>query len=168
MNLKSLFNSVESVDFATDFSVLSGFRIFQDALQDNEILQVFIGHLNRYPSQQNQVLDHVLSLAQKEADPNFQHPDDVALAAYLHILSKVNYALAYTAAESLAKMENLWWSKRIATSIVESMKTRQEFVFAKSSMTLHSVSTSMATTSTIFHSHEIDLREVQIFQGKAS
>jgi hypothetical protein len=123
MNLSKVFEKIESVRFAIDFTVISGFNIFQIALEENKTLRQLVSALKRKPGHKDRVLERLIALLQADHAREFQHPNDVALAAYLFVLYKADTAMAYSVAEMLLGYQNLWWARRLAEHIVGTTKT---------------------------------------------
>lgn len=65
------------------------------------------------------VAQRVAALAAAEFDRKFEHPHDVALSAYLMVLSeKADPEMVAKAAAAVATAPNLWWSAGIAFELV--------------------------------------------------
>jgi hypothetical protein len=125
MRLRDLFTEIESTRYSVNYTVISGFRVFQNALDEDATLRKLIEHLKVEPSDQNKVVDRLRSLLRSPHEPDLQHPFDVALAAYLFVLSRTNYTAAYECAKVLAQEANLWWARRVANMLVETMSTAE-------------------------------------------
>lgn len=123
MNLSKIFEHIESVHFAIDFTVLSGFKVFQRALEENSMVQQLIDDMKRYPTHNNRVLERLIVLLQADHPAEFQHPDDIAISAYLFGLNKADPYLGLNVAEKLSSFHNLWWAHYVAESILETIKT---------------------------------------------
>jgi hypothetical protein len=123
MKLTKTFEYIESLQFAINFSVISGYRIFQQALEEDEMLRALIDYAKRSVTKEARVVNRLRQLAEVKTDPDIEHPHDIALAAYLFVLSKVDAISAYVAAKELPRLPNLWWTQRLAKTVVESMST---------------------------------------------
>jgi len=118
-----LFKHIESVDFTTDFTVISGFKVFQQALDKSDVLRQLINSLKAHPPRKKKMLERLICLLGSSNDPEQLHPYDIAIAVYLYALSKVDIILAFETARKLCEIPNLWWARRLANAVLDSMKT---------------------------------------------
>jgi hypothetical protein len=119
MTLSDLLEQIESVHFAAQMNIFSGFRSFRRALADHEYVDALMDHLKRHPHDNERVFQRFLDLLDKNERPEFLHPYDPALACYLWVLGETNPRLAYSAVEHALRTPRLWWARRLAQYIVE-------------------------------------------------
>ena len=117
--MSGLFDVIESSEFKFQLSVLSGLSSVLVALHRDEVVQRLIEHLRAAPETGIRVLERVKVLAGRNPMPEYMHPYDEALAAYLYALSKTDIDLTHQAADLIAQGSGLWWAKRMASYLVE-------------------------------------------------
>ena len=125
MKLLQLFRQIESVEFEVIFTVIENPRVFMRALEENDTLAALIANMQKRPAGKVKVLNRLLSLASTQSDIQYQHQHDIALTAYLFVLSVVDYPMAYITATLLKLLPNVWWAGRLANKIIESMETAE-------------------------------------------
>src|SRR5258708_21962644 len=121
MNLTKAFKKIESVSFAIEFSVISGFKVFQRALEENKTLLSLIADLRQRPERKDRVLERLIAVLQAEHSAEYQHPNDIPIAAYLFVLYRADPFMALGIARQLTNIQNLWWARLLAQSIVDAM-----------------------------------------------
>lgn len=60
------------------------------------------------------IFDRLIDLAERPIDPACENPWDMALAAYLFLLSTADGDLASKAADVVLGCSNCWWSRKLA------------------------------------------------------
>src|SRR5262249_40792507 len=93
-----LFAAVEGPPLSAHLNVASGFPQFLRALESRPEVQALLKHL-RTREDTVDLLLRVLDLVSAPSDPQYEHPHDVALAAYLWVLSVSDPSSAKVAAE---------------------------------------------------------------------
>jgi hypothetical protein len=119
MELKALFEQVESVQFSIQVDIASGFRVFQRALEESDIAQSLVRHLQKHPEDRRKTFERLITLLDANDQPEYAHPYDAALAGYLHALNKTDPILAVLASQFVLKTPTLWWAKKLAGQILE-------------------------------------------------
>jgi hypothetical protein len=119
MELKPLLERIESVQFATQVDIASGFRVFQRALEKSEFAQSLARYVQEHPQSKQGVYRRLLELLEMNDQPDYAHPYDPALAGYLYVLNRSDPALADMAARRILQTPQLWWAKRLANHILE-------------------------------------------------
>jgi len=116
MTLLKLFAALESMEFANEVSVASSKRMFVNAVSRTG---QFADLCERSKSAEvaSHVLGRIAALCQLEVDYRYQHPQDVALAAYLLALSASGSSACPTACEVILGARQTWWAKRIAAEL---------------------------------------------------
>ncbi len=116
-SLHDLMDTVESIEFDAQMSVFSGFNSFLRALNENStITQIKQLLANSRPKYAKIVL-RVIDLLAESTDPQFAHPNDVAIASYLYVLSS-SKEFSVLAAEKVLLVSNFMWAKRLAETIL--------------------------------------------------
>ena len=119
MELMPLLKQIESVQFAAQVDIASGFRVFQRALEKNEFVHSLLRYVQEHPQRQQKVYQRLLELLEMNDQPDYAHPYDPALTAYLYVLNAVDSALADSAAQRLLQTPQLWWAKKLASQILQ-------------------------------------------------
>jgi hypothetical protein len=114
MNLNDVFSQIESPVFAARLSVVSGFSRFYDALSTDETAKALGDLLLHMPNDAVILFTRLNDLLTKNREPDFAHPYDVAIAAYLFALARVDQNLTAIAAQKIIHTPRLWWAKRMA------------------------------------------------------
>lgn len=117
MNLTDFFDNIESRHFAGNLRILSGFKVVLLVLQDDETLKQLVVHLQTAPEHQQVVLQHLLDLLTANDQPQYAHPFDAAIAAYLYALSQVDVELSQRAISAILETPQLWWARRLARQL---------------------------------------------------
>lgn len=128
MKLVELLKQIESVQFDTYLNSLSGFKIFLISLQNSELIKHLIQETRFSSAKQEIVLKRLMALLEQEANPSYTHPQDTAIAAYLYVLDGSNATeLVRAVAEGVKNVPNLWWSRMVATNIIQKLSTTISF-----------------------------------------
>jgi hypothetical protein len=115
-SLHDLMNTVESIEFDANMSVFSGFNSFLRALSKNETIIQLKQLLVESPIE-HEILAHLINLLGEDVDPQFAHPKDVPIAAYLYVLS-FSKEFPLLAIEKVLQTPNLTWAKRLAETMM--------------------------------------------------
>jgi hypothetical protein len=119
MNLNDYFDAVEGSAFDANINILSGFSTMLRALANDEILQGLVSELRESPAHKQLVFQRLLELLPQNPNPDYAHPHDVAVAAYLYVLNQADVELGHRAAEEILSTPKLWWARRLARHILE-------------------------------------------------
>lgn len=114
-----IFRQIESAQFAWELG-LSGSRARAvEALIQLPQTKGLLVVLREDPDAAYDVANRFVALIQREIDPQYTHPADAAIAAYLRALDILNPALASALAPMAAHhRENLWWSVPVVDSLL--------------------------------------------------
>ena len=82
-SLHDLMNTVESIEFDAQMSVFSGFRSFLKALTEDKTVKELQHSIVKSHDEEIIILNRLTALLEELADPQYAHPKDVAIAAYL-------------------------------------------------------------------------------------
>jgi hypothetical protein len=119
MTLNDLLEQIESVHFAAQMNIFSGFRSFRRALVDHEYVNALMDYLRQHPHEIERVFQRFLDLLEKNDRPEFLHPYDPALACYLWVLGETSPRLVSLAVEQALRTPRLWWARKLAQHILE-------------------------------------------------
>lgn len=121
MNLEELFRKIEGSYFSANINVVSGFKVLLLALREDELLKELIGVLRESPENKQIVLERLASLLNKNDHPEYAHPYDAAITAYLYVLSQTDNLLTQQAIEHILQTPRLWWAAKLAKHLQETV-----------------------------------------------
>ncbi len=98
--------------------IASGFQAFRLFMEENEKVQE-LNTLSFAHGAAVEIYNRILDIAGMDFDREYRHPQDVALATYLSVLSARNQFLAQKAAEAVRSVENTRWSHLMVEGIEE-------------------------------------------------
>lgn len=115
---RDLRESVEGHDVAAQVNLASGLR---HALRILRRLPQYV-RLREWceaDGGRGDLLVRVLHLVARRSDLRYEHPDDVAVLAYMHALSRLDREVAkFAAYEVLDSGPNLWWARRFSDDLL--------------------------------------------------
>ncbi len=110
---EQLFEKLESDRFSATINVVSGLNQFvRDLSWSAEVQEVLVGIQSS--TDLLEIAERFDLVAARETDPTYENPWDVALAAYLLILARVDPKQAMLCAGRASIGSNGWWAKKIA------------------------------------------------------
>ncbi|MGH9384663.1 MAG: hypothetical protein ACRD2N_10295 [Vicinamibacterales bacterium] len=115
--INDLFDAIESGKTAAELNVLSGAGPFLRALQSLPGVRSLAASSRSNPAVALQVLRRLEQLSKKQIDRRFENPNDVAIAAYILILSSADRDIKRAALAASATAENCWWATRVAEGV---------------------------------------------------
>lgn len=139
MNLADYLAEIESIEFQTRFSVISGLKIMMLALSHDDTLSEFIRFLRNSPSSNSKVYQQMVYLIDSQATSNSLSSFDESITAYLYVLSQADAELVQRAILSILSVENLWWANRVAQKIYENLVGTTVTVISPEYNTLNSM-----------------------------
>jgi hypothetical protein len=109
----ALFASVESPEFSARLNVVSGWRQFLRGLAEAPEVKALLATAR---SQEGalEVFYRLLEAVRVPYDPAYENPADVAIAAYLFVLSFADHELAALASELALDCGGCWWARKLA------------------------------------------------------
>jgi len=116
-SLHDLMNTVESIEFDAQMSVFSGFRSFLKTLGEDKTVKELQHRAAQSHDEDTVILNRLTALLEKVADPQYAHPMDVTIAAYLYALSS-SKEFSGLASEKVLQIANLMWAKQLAETIL--------------------------------------------------
>ena len=114
MTLREAISTVESHEFAARVGVASDWATLIAAIESERAVCDICGD----PSNARRVAERVLDITRVQVDPRYEHPLDMALAAYLIVLEKLDRDLAQLVAASMLRIPQLWWGSKLARRIL--------------------------------------------------
>jgi hypothetical protein len=123
MTLNDFFSEIESISFAIRYSVASGFSTVKNGLQSDETLRDLIQKIQESPEDRQKVFERLIALLGANEQPEYMHPSDEALTAYLYVLSQTDPALTAQAVEHVLQTPKLFWARRLAQELQETAQS---------------------------------------------
>ena len=122
METHKYFDTIESLEFQVQFSILSGFRSVREAMSEDKTLTQLIKHLDSQPRRVGEIqtrIDHLLDRIESFTDISI----DESIAAYLFCLQRVDPFAALDASNRILETGGLWWSVQLALHVIETTET---------------------------------------------
>lgn len=119
MSIAKDFETIESLAFIVQFSVLSGFNSLRRALASDATVEALRSKLIGEPDSCQSVARRI-SQVLKKSDVELY---DESIAAYLYCLSRVDRAVAQKASEEVLETGGLWWAVQLALHVIETTET---------------------------------------------
>jgi hypothetical protein len=119
MNLSQLMEQIEGTWFSAYINAASGLSVVKMEFESNELLEKLTNELQHSPQNKQFVFQRLLDLLPQNDEPEYAHPHDVALAAYLEVLNRIDAGLTGKAIEHILQTPRLWWARRLAKHILE-------------------------------------------------
>jgi hypothetical protein len=116
-----LFAMIESPAFSARLNVVSGYAQFVRALGSQPEIRELRSGVNSVEDA-SELRHRISSLASAPHDPAYENPHDVALAAYLWVLSMCAPDIAQLAAETILAQPS-WWARKVAEKVVADTNT---------------------------------------------
>jgi len=110
-------SKIESHEFAADLSLASDYKIYLRILKEHKAVQDLLKAFG-YNKNKSKLIQRIIELSELVIDNRYENPWDVALSAYLWVLSQKDMKLAQVAAEVAAKVPNCWWTIRISQDVI--------------------------------------------------
>lgn len=122
IKIESLFKEIESLQFSATLNLASGLSVARSILEQNITIQQLSREISNSSTKQYLVFKKLLTLLPLNPEPEYAHPHDAAIAAYLYVLSLIPSKLGLLAVEKVLQTPQLWWSRRLAKTL-EIVKT---------------------------------------------
>lgn len=119
MSIAKDFETIESLEFIVQFSVLSGFNLLLRALADDATVEALRLKLNGQPDA-CQLVSNRINQVLKKSDVELY---DESIAAYLFCLSKVDLPIAHKASKRILEAGGLLWAVQLALHIIKMTET---------------------------------------------
>ncbi|MCE2473906.1 MAG: hypothetical protein J4G18_18805 [Anaerolineae bacterium] len=119
MKLAKDFESIESLEFMVQFSVLSSFNSLRQAFAIDATVEALRSKLRGQPGACQSVAGRISQVLGKSDVELY----DESIAAYLYCLSHEDRALAQKASEEILESGGLWWSVQLARRVIEMTET---------------------------------------------
>ena len=112
--LENLFEEIESARTAASVNVVSGLRSFVRALNEVPAVRALAAEARGSETVASKVLGRVLVLSKLKIDTRYENPNDVAMAAYLQVLSLTARGLYAAATDAVGTAHNVWWALQLS------------------------------------------------------
>ncbi len=119
MSIAKDFETIESLEFIVQFSVLSGFNLLLRALADDATVEALRLKLNGQPDA-CQLVSNRIDQILKKSDVELY---DESIAAYLFCLSKEDLPIAHKVSKRILEAGGLFWAAQIALHIIKMTET---------------------------------------------
>lgn len=115
--LISLFEKIEGSDFRFDVNMAAGFSLFQKLISDHPVFEELLTSAKSIEDQI--VIDtRIRAIVHLPVDPSYAHPHDTAVAAYLLVLSRLNYHNLVDTARCVENVCKLFWADQVVRIIL--------------------------------------------------
>lgn len=125
MTIAELFNAIESHKMAAEVNIASSRRLANEIVRSHPIVRELADKMKK-PRVTERIFLRLLGLTSQATDPRYENPSDIALLAYLLLLSWRDRQLALIAGSAVCQMPNLWWASKMATDILERRSEQNE------------------------------------------
>ena len=124
MQLDSVFQEIETIEYQVRYSIFSGFNLVLSTMSEDQLLRQLIDVLGQdggkqYTSDVAGRIEHLL----QEYEFGVGTPIDESIAAYLYCLWKVDPATALEACKVVLEAGGQWWSVQLALHILKETQT---------------------------------------------
>ena len=118
MNLSQLIATMESFEFDSRFSVLSGFSSVLSAFQIDQTVQTLIQLLRENADNQAAILARLQALI-PDYQKDYMHTHDIPVCAYLYTLHQVeNTAMLESVIPAIVSKKEFFWARKMAAKIL--------------------------------------------------
>jgi len=117
MNLRALFDAIESSDFANRVTLESTLRRVAVNISHQELTGKLIDAVRSGRAKAEDVLSRLMQLVAENTDPRFADPRDISLTTYLFVLQQLRPDLARLGAEAVMRLPGAWWSFKFGQEI---------------------------------------------------
>jgi hypothetical protein len=114
---KILFEAIEHPNFSAQLNVVSGYRQFVRALTSAPELQELIGSI-KVEDDVEDVLKRLVLCTKAPCEPGYEHPHDVALAAYLVVLNQLASPTSVRAGTVVKQCVGCHWARKVAEQLL--------------------------------------------------
>jgi hypothetical protein len=118
--IRPLLTRIESQSLAAQVAVVGGLRPFVRALRATEPVRALSAAVRDEKDLAWQVLGRLIELTRLRIDARYENPNDVAMAAYVMVLSAAPSLFAM-AVDAVLSAQNVWW----ATQLVRASQTEE-------------------------------------------
>ena len=119
MSFAKDFETIESLEFIVQFSVLSGFTLLLRAFANDATVEAMRSKMSAKPDTCQLVANRINQVLMKSDAELY----DESIAAYLYCLWKVDTGIALTASNKILEAGGQWWSVQLALHIIKATET---------------------------------------------
>lgn len=109
---------IENPDFQIQFVALGGYSVLELVLEQHEYVRSLITSVSSDDVQINEVYERILYLLPR-VETEVEQSSDGSIVVYLHCLSKFDLTLSYEASVRIGNTRGLFWSRRMARTVVK-------------------------------------------------
>ena len=118
IDVNALFRVVESQEMEFRLSAASGLEVFVEGVRSQPEVVKLVEAAESDESVEGAVRCRISSLSGQDCDPQYENPNDTALAIYLVVLREVDGEAAREHAGITLTGHNLWWARSIARDVL--------------------------------------------------
>jgi len=118
MNWEGVLDEIRSARFDASLNVVSSTNGFFQALAKHPTMREACIRMGESGMLQEETLGVIYELAEEDIDPQFESPNDTALAALLWLTAFASPANARAAATYVDRAPQCWYAKKLAQSIL--------------------------------------------------
>jgi hypothetical protein len=122
----NFYTDVETEKFAARVSVASTLPQFLRAVREEVAYSRLVRLLREVPEAASAATKRIAELANREIDPNYSHPFDAALSAYILALAEVESIFLKIAATLALHAPQTWWSRQVCLELLKPASTAGE------------------------------------------
>lgn len=123
-DFKALAEIIEGHELQFQAGYASGLRMFERIIKSQDIFKKLV-RLAKNEDGAAQILARIVDLVSRNSDQRYEHPYDTALGVYLLALGEARSECVEDAAEIVLFAKCLWWSAKIARSVLDTPGKQQ-------------------------------------------
>jgi hypothetical protein len=120
--IQKLVSEIEGTEFVFEVGMASGLKHLRRLLRDQAVVHALAQAARNDLEVARIVLGRLVRLSRLRIDPRFENPNDIAIAAYLVVLSAASPQLCSAAVDEVLLSTNLSWAEQIARAFLEESK----------------------------------------------
>jgi hypothetical protein len=114
--MNELYDYIESVGFSVLLNVCSGFKCVKHGLEINADVNKLIWEMDEWQNQL-ELYERMQTLIAAGGSEELEHQYDIAITAYLYVLSKCNMPLAAISAQLVQEAPRCFWAYKMAAEL---------------------------------------------------
>lgn len=125
-HLEHIMQEIEGAEFRFVANLAGGIRAFKEIVREQKTFESLQEYVGSNADCGQEVLARIYTLASLETDPQYEHPYDTAMAAYLFALEITGSQYSAQAADVLTSVSTLWWAAKIADQVLANNEQRSQ------------------------------------------
>jgi hypothetical protein len=109
------FIEIESMEFAAQVNLVSGFKMFEELATRNICYIMLVVAIRELGPEL--LFQRIKELVVSEFDYKYENPYDTALAVYIMALNEINHSAAGHAAQISNDAKQIWWTRKVINKI---------------------------------------------------